>query len=625
MLFNLEEEVGLSYRDYQKETFLKIRAALDRGIRKMLIVKATGLGKTVDMAGIPRYFYEESRGGILILVHRDELVYQTVDKIQRFNPKLKIGIEKAAYRASIDCDVVVASVQTLGRRNSAGKANARLMRFVRKFRIIIVDETHHVKRKSQYEVVLNELGVGPTPSDISKTVTHDRFLLGFTATPKRGDGLGLGLFYQEVVVDYSLQYGVENGWLVKPLVFPEKTNIDISEVTSTAGDFNQKELSKAINISYRNNLIVDAYKRMVAGKLEGQFAPAEGHSIAFCATIKHAHDLARAFLENGIPAASVDKDTPRELRSKIVEFFKKGEIRVLCNCGVFTEGFDASICDSVLMAKPTTSDSLYVQMVGRGTRPDCFVEFDTIIERTNAIANSKKKFLTVIDFVDNHKKNALVSHTTLIGTRDDKILLDPAPRKKEEEEQEEMIFEEEEVTRERQSAPRPKSTAARNEDAESLVPDGSIQSLSNFDWQEVSTDTGTLELSIPDYENPVSIRIINSPEGYKMQRIDRRARLVQEGSSAVPTLAEAVRKVDKWLVEKTNPSQRAMMVRDSPWRKKKTYATANQLAYISRELGFEVGNKAKLRFSEAASIISKLESNKTTELINSITNDSPKS
>lgn len=611
----------IKYRDYQTETFNKIQAALDRGVRKMLVVKATGLGKTVDMAGLPSHFYPYAKHGILILVHRDELVHQAVEKMHRSNPHLKIGIEKAQYRADIDSDVVVASVQTLGRLDARGEAGRRLMRFAWKFGIIAVDETHHVKRGSRYEVVLNELGVGPKPSEFSKSIAIDRFLLGFTATPNRHDGVGLGPFYEEIVVNYDLGYGVDNGWLIKPLIFPERTNIDISSVKETAGDFNQKDLQRSINVGRRNSLIVDAYLRAVAGKLEGQHHAAAGNAIAFCAGIEHAKELASAFVGVGVSAVSIDKDTPAHIRRKYISAFKSGEIKIICNCGVLTEGFDASICDIILLARPTTSDSLYAQMIGRGTRPHVELPFITVKERLDAIAASDKRFLIVIDFVDNHKKNRMATAPSLMGHKDDTIPLPAKPKKKEEEkeEYEEDMFEAEAVPVKAKKIDKSvASTAKRDLSAESLDYDKSIGGLSHFNWEHIGpkeAKTENLELHIPSWQKPQALRLLKVDGGYKVQHIDLKTQAVNTSSGVMSSLEEAVRHCDKWIHKKTNPNERALMMRNASWRLKRGFATPNQIGMLSREFGIKLPATMRLKFRDAVQLIDHIQSQKVTEII----------
>lgn len=142
-----------------------------------------------------------------------------------------------------------------------------------------------------------------------------------------------------------------------------------------------------MNTEGRNSLIIETYKKLLG----------EGKAIAFCVNVEHSKELAEAFRKEGVKAESVTGDTLKEDRDRIMEGYKNGNIQVLCNCLVATEGFDAPDTAGVLLARPTKSESLFIQMAGRGLR----------------IAEGKDH-VKLIDFVDNTKNNSIVSSSCFI-------------------------------------------------------------------------------------------------------------------------------------------------------------------------------------------------------------------
>jgi superfamily II DNA or RNA helicase len=328
--------VSIALRPYQLECLSAIEAALEQHTR-VLAVMATGLGKTVVFARLPARLRARRT---LVLAHRRELIEQAAEKMRQANPELRVDVEQAELVADPAADVVIASVQTLRGR--------RLERWARSaFDLVIVDEAHHAVA-GIYQGIFEYFGV-----------MHDRTsLVGFTATPSRGDGVGLEAVFQTVAYDYGLREGVQDGWLTRPRAWRVTTGEDIRGVRSRGGDFSPTELAERVNTQSRNALAVRAYQRFAAGR------PA----LAFTVTVEHAEDLAAAFTLAGIPALAVSGDTPAGDRKRALEDFRAGHIAVLTNCSLFTEGTDLPNVGAIVMARPTRSSALYAQMVGRGTR-----------------------------------------------------------------------------------------------------------------------------------------------------------------------------------------------------------------------------------------------------------------
>src|SRR5262245_47011651 len=170
-------------RDYQKEALVRVHEAYKQGKRRVLVSLPTGTGKTVVFAHFPGTLRMKKR--LLVLAHREELLLQAEQKFRSVDPDLKVGIERAEDRAAADAKVVIASVPTL-----AHSSGSRLARFdPEDFSIIVVDEAHHAVADS-YRRILHHFGLF-APDCM-------RYLVGFTATPRRGDNQGLGDVFQEV-------------------------------------------------------------------------------------------------------------------------------------------------------------------------------------------------------------------------------------------------------------------------------------------------------------------------------------------------------------------------------------------------------------------------------------------
>ncbi len=364
---------AIKLRPHQLETRAAVRSNYEKGVRRQVVAKATGTGKAIDIAYLPSYLSDLIQGQTLVLAHREELIDQVIEKLVHANPNLKVSKEMADFHADPNADIIVASVATLGRKNSS-----RGDKFDwDNIKIIITDECHHSSAQS-YKNIYELAGV----LNPNTTKLH----IGFTATPRRSDGVGLSEIYDKIVYNYPLKKAVEDGWLVDPAGIRIKTNVSLDGVSTKAGDFNERELADTVNTPYRNALVVKAWQEHASQR----------HTIVFCVDIQHTKDLAEAFRKAGVKAEAVWGNDP-ERKFKLLRH-KKGEIQVLLNCGIATEGYDDPRIDCVLITRPTKSHVLFTQMVGRGTR----------------LYDGKKDCL-VIDVVDNTNRHNLVVLPTLLG------------------------------------------------------------------------------------------------------------------------------------------------------------------------------------------------------------------
>lgn len=321
-------------RDYQEEAVTAAEAAWDTGMLRPSVVMPTGVGKTVIMTHLAAR--AAARGECtLITVHRDELVHQTLAKLHSVAPSAKLGIFKAAQRDT-NAAIIVGSVQTLGRE-------ARRLELTGIDRIL-ADEVH-LSAATGYRAVLDHYGV-PTA--------------GFTATMMRADKKKLGEVWDKIVYTRTTRWAIENGHLVdvrgKSVVVD---GLDLASVKTTHGDFQDKALATALELSNAAEATATAYVQHAKDRQGILFAP----------TVDSAYDFAKALNAAGIVTAVIHGGTPSSDRQAVYRMFEAGTVQVLASCSVLTTGFDAPWASCAVIARPTHSAGLFIQMVGRILRP----------------------------------------------------------------------------------------------------------------------------------------------------------------------------------------------------------------------------------------------------------------
>lgn len=379
-------------RPYQQDALRISKERYDVGVRRQLIQLPTGTGKTPVFASLKNHHKFDNR--MMVVVHREELAEQAADKIRIWNPTFRVGIEMGERECSSSDDVVVASVQTLGNLK-------RLSKFVpRQFDAVVPDEAHHAVAPS-WKKVFEHFGL----LDLGETrATHRGLLLGVTATPNRGDGQGLGQVFDEIIYRMSILDAIRDGWLVDVRGFNVRTDCDLSNVQVRAGDFSVGQLEDAVNTDYRNHLIVQNWLSRGEGR----------QTVAFCVDIAHAKRLADTFKAYGVAAEALWGADPD--RAEKLKYHKAKKLQVLTNCGVLTEGYDDWQIGCIIMARPTKSQLLFVQMAGRGTRiQDDIPNLNEAREKGLTI---KKNDCILIDVVDNTGKHSLVTLASLFGLGD---------------------------------------------------------------------------------------------------------------------------------------------------------------------------------------------------------------
>lgn len=286
----------MKLRDYQLECLESILDRYRAGIRHQLVCLPTGTGKTVIFSQFPVFFRMKRR--MLVLAHRAELLNQARDKLLAANPALQVEIEQAGRTASESSNVVVASVPTLGRSGSA-----RLTRLdPSQFSIVVIDEAHHATAET-YGRIIGHLGLDQPGSR--------KLLVGFTATPKRSDGVGLHGVFDEISFSRTIPEMMAAGYLAPVAGYRVETDVDLSRVKTRMGDFVVSQLSRAVNVEDRNALVVKAFRELVPDR----------RTLVFCVDVAHALDLAAAFAHYGIAAAAVTGDTPFGERAEMLAAF----------------------------------------------------------------------------------------------------------------------------------------------------------------------------------------------------------------------------------------------------------------------------------------------------------------
>jgi superfamily II DNA or RNA helicase len=385
----------LRLRPYQIEAQQAIMEARKRGFRAQLVSLATGLGKSVVIATLPDLLELRPGDVTLVVAHRDELITQLVEKMRAQNPDAIVGVEKADASAADDCSIIVGTVQTL--------TGTRLTRFATKFgrriALFVIDEAHHAAAPTYRAIVDKILLKRP-----------DAMIVGFTATPHRGDGAQLTEIFPDIVYTMDARAAIDAGYLVPVRSYAVETQVDLDKVGSRAGDFVQGQLAEAVDTDEQNAAVLDAYRTLVPGK----------KTLVFSASVEHARNIANLFKDAGIKAAFASGETPQAERERIVADFRGTKIDVLVNCGLYLEGFDVPSIEAIINARPTKSTTLYTQVTGRGLRPldeDAFIvsSFPTAEARRTWLLQSRKPFATIVDIVDQARRHQLVTLPTLWG------------------------------------------------------------------------------------------------------------------------------------------------------------------------------------------------------------------
>ena len=326
-------------REFQDELLEQLTTALHNGYRAPLLQLETGGGKTITAGEfsvrLSRQFQDKEGSLCLYLVHRRELVDQVCRTLDQFGLHDSVGVIQAGIQEKPWAPLQVASVQTLVNRISKYDwLNPR---------VLFIDEAHHA-RASTWERILNHY--------------NRAFRIGLTATPARLDGKGLGEFFDILIQGPSTRWLIDHGYLCDIDIYKIPSNIDLSKLKKSCGDYSKKDLQSRSNPKFRAD-IVEAYLKYAVGR----------RTIHYAMSIDDSLEVVEKIKAMGVSAAHIDGKTPLGIRESIISDFSSGRITFLSNYEIVTEGFDCPECDAILLSRKTSSVVLLRQMIGRARRP----------------------------------------------------------------------------------------------------------------------------------------------------------------------------------------------------------------------------------------------------------------
>lgn len=345
----------IKLRPYQIDARDAVIAEWNKGILSTMIAMATGTGKTETFLSVLAEEHEAHQmQRALILAHRKELIEQPRDRIIRnWTHALPVPGIVMANQNEIEAQIIIATVQTL---QSDNRMAALLEQGV--FSHLVIDECHHAVASTYVNVI-----------DILKKNNPNLRILGATATPKRTDGDGLRKVFRSVAHRISIKDAISKLKCLSPfMALSIQLPVDISQVSVVAGDYNEEQLGNVLMVDNAEELIIEKWREYAANR----------QTMVFTASVAQAQSLADAFNADGISAGWASGSTSRGERESVVRDYRSGALQVLINCALWTEGVDIPETSCVAMVRPTRSDSVYVQAVGRGLRlapgkTDCLI------------------------------------------------------------------------------------------------------------------------------------------------------------------------------------------------------------------------------------------------------------
>ena len=338
------EADDLELKEHQKAALKSLEEMRRNHETIALIYHATGTGKTVTAVTDAKRFGKRT----LFIAHTNELVNQAAETFRSLWSDVSVGIYMGSIKEK-DAFVVCGSVQSVALHTEEFTETD--------FDYIIIDEAHHAAAES-YQKLLAYF----KPS----------FTLGLTATPERADDQDILSIFKNTAHKLDIKTAVEIGELVSVRCIRIHTNIDLTKVRFNSVRYNIRDLESKLFVPDRNNLIVDTFIEYVSTK----------RTVIFCASVKHAEEIAEKIRERGVAAMAVSGGMKASDRREILTKFKQGEIKALCACDLLNEGWDCPETEVLFMARPTMSKVLYTQQLGRGMRlcegKECLMVFDFV-------------------------------------------------------------------------------------------------------------------------------------------------------------------------------------------------------------------------------------------------------
>lgn len=323
-------------RPRQKTFVANCLAALDEH-GNTLGVANTGFGKTIALSAITGEQIN-GKGRALIIAHRDELTVQNSNAFRKVCPDVSVSTFNA-HQKSWRGRATFGMIQTL-----AGHVDS-----MPPVDLLVIDEAHHSASASYQKVIGRAREINPEVK-----------ILGVTATPERSDRKGLANTFTNVADIVTIGEMVQAGHLVPPkaMVVDIGTQEALRTLKRSAGDYDQAEVEAIQNTTIHNNQIVEHWMQNASDR----------PTVAFCSTIQHALDVRDTFREMNVEAEAVHGDMPVKERRAILSAYDRGNIPVLANPMILTEGWDCQLCACVVLLRISSHKSTMIQMVGRGLR-----------------------------------------------------------------------------------------------------------------------------------------------------------------------------------------------------------------------------------------------------------------
>ncbi len=335
---------AIQLRDYQRDAISHIKAAVRSGERRIYFTLPTGAGKSVVLTAVIDGLAQHGR--VLVIAHRRDLIDQLRGHTDRLAHRVGTVM---AEQDDTGARVIVASVASLTMK--------RLTRIMAAspdpIAAIIVDESHHITPSSRYATVID--GIAATYPGV--------VVIGCTATPFRADKQRMQDVLPRCVFARDIADMQAAGYLVDLCWRRAVTMADFSQIATARIDGDTDYATHALAV------VVDTPD--VIANVVAQTVPIIGDrvAVAFAVNVAHAQHLAVAYHAAGMRAAAAWGDMPRQDRDQVIAAWKAGDLQMVVNCALFTEGFDFPAIAAVVMARPTMSLNCYMQMIGRGTRP----------------------------------------------------------------------------------------------------------------------------------------------------------------------------------------------------------------------------------------------------------------
>lgn len=549
----------MSLRPYQIEAIESVIENKDGPSRRGVIAMATGLGKGHIM---PDLIDALGTDKVLYLAHRDTLIGQIKKHLERGKGYGRVGVEIGSTSTGAYHPTVVASVPTLGRKGTRRFEQIKPERF----EAVVIDECHHATASS-YIRILHRMGIvsgawdkSGRLMDVKKPAKCPIPLVGLTATPSRGDNVGLGNVFDAIWFEMSIRQGITDGWLVPIVGWTVQSGSNISDVGISKGDYRINELAAAVDTTERNDAIYKACEEHAKGL----------KSLIFAVNVQHAADIAEYFKSKGRPAMVIHGEMNDDERAHVFRWYEKTPGAVLTNCQLITEGVDIPDIECVVIARPTRSRTLYAQMVGRGTRlaPGCY-DYSESLQK----GKSECVLIDISDEQGNTAKRAMTMGD-LMGS--------PLPNKRFTGQK--LLEAVEEHEKEAEDA---KESLTQNVDA--VIQSSSLDIFSNspevppeanMDWTPLGD---TLYLSMV---NKVAVRTMECRLGkWRWEMRDPKTRIWHRMNASFDDSSEAVTRIERFL-RKHYPVESRVASKNARWRNNPP--SEKQVA-LAKRLRLEVG------------------------------------